>query len=67
MVAVSYFSFGVILCVTKVGVGNLLITFDHSCVVEVYLKIRGTALIFYHWLVSEEGGILATYGWFVKR
>lgn len=60
MVVISYFSFRGLLCVTQVEVGKLLITFDHSCMVEVYLKIRETANILPLAGIRRGGKILGT-------
>lgn len=62
MAVISYFSFRVILCVTQVEVGNLLITFDHSCMAEVYLKIRETANIFPLDHIRSGGDFLGPVG-----
>lgn len=68
VVVVSYFSFRVILCVTQVEVGNLLITFDHSCMVEVYLKIKEAANIFPLDHIRRGGDSWYLLGcWFVNR
>lgn len=68
-VFVFYFSFGVILCVVQVEVGNFLVIFDYSCMDEVYLKIREVVLIFYYWLLVEaRGNFWDLLGcWFVNR